>query len=185
MDVDLRLFRFVALVSNRSMKTVEGLTLRWDALDADGVLVGSHTSTMPALPARSTFSYVGGAGEANLSGVPNQVKLTVVNAGRLSNGESGLFTVDSVELNPESVALGGKQYRVTANITTRNQTVQSINVSVSAILKDAAGRIVGADFDTLTNLPPQLPANTKFRGEVRFIRVTTAPVAAEMVAYAR
>ena len=182
-----RLLRFVAPIRNGFSRTVEGVTTRWEAIDATGAIVGTQTTRHTAIPAGGTLLYVGGAGSVNLTGVPAGVQLTVIEQGRLSDAPSRLFAVDSVELSNEGTSRRAREreFRVAANITTAAEAVQRSDVTISAILRDAAGNIVGASFERPDNVPETLPPATKFRTEVRFIETTGPAASAEVIAYAR
>ena len=182
-DPESRVLRFAALIRNTSSKTIEGMRVRWDATDASGALVGSFTTGVPPIPAGAIHSYVGGAGSGLLTGVAQNVKLTVVEAGRLSDAPSPYFTVESVQLTREQYPIRGEQYQVSANVTTGGQLIRRADLVTGVVLKDAAGNIVGADFDRPTNLPELLPAGTKFRAEVRYIPVKAQPATAEVTSY--
>jgi hypothetical protein len=182
-EPETRLMRFVALINNQSNRTVEGLRVRWDATDSSGAIVGSFTNTMPAIPAGTVYTYVGGAGAANITGVPDKVKLTVLDTGKLTDAPSGVFTVDSITLDPERFSLQGQQYRVGATLTIGPDRVERFKLKVAVVLRDGNGKIVGAHFTTPTNVPEVLEPGTKVRVELPFLSVTDQPISADVISH--
>jgi hypothetical protein len=184
-DQEDRFLRFVGLIRNPHAQSIEGMAVRWDALDASGAIVGSRARNLPPIAAGSTWYYAGGAGLFNLTGVPESVKFTVTNPGRLSNAPSTVFAVEGVTVESRpNVLTNQPQATVTGTLTTGNQPVERRDVTVYAIVKDAEGNIIGATFDSPTSVPDTLDPGTRFRVEIGFIRITGTPVTAELIAYA-
>lgn len=180
-----RLFRVAVAITNPAAKTIEGLKMRWDAYSADNAIVGGIASSLPPIAGGQTFYYVGGAGGANLTGDPASVKVTVVDGGRFTDAPSILFTTEPGTVLMEEYPLSkDKQARASANVVTGDKAVDRFDTVVTVILRDAAGAIVGADFDRPVSLPESIPPGTKFRSEIRFIDVTGTPVKAEFTSYA-
>lgn len=181
-DPGSRLLRFAAAIQNPASKAIHGLRLKWDALDAGGALVGSFSSVVSDVAASSTYYYVGGAGGALLSAVPSSVKLTVVDGGSFTADPPANFKTEEITLAPEQFE--ANQYKVTAAITTGSAPVAKSKLVLQIVLKDATGKVVGANFDYPSNTPDTIEPGTKIRIESRFIRAQGKPTTAEITAYA-
>ena len=175
------MLRFVAVIDNPLSQTRVGVVTEWVAMEAADAIVGSVKTHQPPLAGRSTHTYVGGAGSVLLTGTPVAVSVNVVNKGTLTKEAGDTWAVDSVSLTPE---FRTGEYRVTATVTTGSRTVAAAQITANVVLKDAAGSIVGADFETPENLPAAVPPNTKFAVEFRFVSSTSEPATAEVTAYA-
>ena len=89
-----------------------------------------------------------------------------------------------MSLTKEPSALGvGPDYTVTIAVTTGAADEKLSDVNVAAVVRDAAGTIVGATNEQPTNLPQVLPAGSKFKAVVRVASVKGTPATAEGLTY--
>jgi hypothetical protein len=172
-------FRFVAIVRNPAAKAVSGLKLRWDAFDSSGASVGSLESTHPDIAAGGTYDYVGGAG-IGLTGKPVAVKVTVTDPGRLVDNAQPPFKVEDVQMAADNFTPGS--YTVSAAVTTGSTPIARTDLKLSVVLRDAAGKIVGAGFSTADSAPQTIDPGTKVRIQVPLISTSATPTSAEAVA---
>lgn len=185
-DTKLRYFRFVAAIHNPASKVLSGLKIQWVAVDASGAVVGSHAGVMPDIPANADFLYVGGAGSVFLTGTPASVKLTVVSPGKLVSAPSQSLATADISMSKDSFSIGsGDEYTVLATIISGDAPAARSALSIFVVLRDAAGKIVGADFTTADNAPETIPPGTKIRIKADSIAVTSTPASADVAAYVR
>jgi len=152
------LTRVVATVSNPGLEPISGVKVSWNALDASGALVGSYSSTIPTINALSSWTYVGGAGSVLLTGTPASAMVVVAEKGSYVKQMATPYTADSVQfgVNPYGIYTGATDYSVTGDITIGKNQIPSSNLDVVIVLANAAGQVVGADFDKPDNLPAVL-----------------------------
>ena len=154
------LMRVVASVSNPGLEPISGVKVSWNALNASGALVGSYSSTLPTIDALTSWTYVGGAGSANLTGPPTSATVVAAEKGSYVTQEATPYTADSVQfvITPygDIVYPGASGYTVTGNITIGANQIPSSSLDVNIVLTSASGQVVGADFDQPNNLPAVL-----------------------------
>lgn len=181
-DEEAVLLRFVAAITNPGPQTLHGIQTEWVAYDDTGAIVGSHTGTRPAVGAGETFLYVGGAGGANLSGVPARVDVTIADPGRFMPGEVTRLSVSDVTVEREQYG-PSDEYTVSARAEVGDTAVDSQRLRGSAVLRDESGTIVGADFWSPSSLPATLSPGSSFRIEMPFIAADAPPTSADVVIY--
>ena len=174
-------FRFVAIITNPDKRAIAGIETEWVAYDANNTIVGSIKGPRPVVPPADTLEYVGGAGGANLSGVPAKVVVNIVDSGRFVDNYAPHFAVSKVELKPDFFP---NEYVVRAEITTGSEEVASADIQAYALLKNANGAIVGAEFWPAQGLPEKVPAHTAFTAQIGAIKPTDKPTSAEVVSFA-
>ena len=154
------LMRVVASVSNPGLEPVSGVKVSWNALNASGALVGSYSSTLPTINALSSWTYVGGAGAAVLTGTPASATVVPAEKGSYVTQVAAPYAADSVQfaVSPYGGGIypGATDYSVTGNITIGANQIPSNSLDVDIVFTNAAGQVVGADFDQPTNLPAVL-----------------------------
>jgi hypothetical protein len=152
------LMRVVATVSNPGLEPINGVTVSWNALNASGVLVGSYSSTIPTINALSSWTYVGGAGGTILTGTPASATVVAAEKGSYVKQLATLYTTDSLQfaVSQYGIYTGATDYSVTGNITIGPNQIPSSSLDVVIVLTNAAGQVVGADFDQPSNLPAVL-----------------------------
>lgn len=175
-DKDAPLFRMVAFINNPGPKTLEGVQVEWVAYDAGGSIIGSYKATEPNVPAGGSIPYVGGAGGANLSGVPARADVRVTDPGHFIDATTTTYGVSDTQLKLESK----NQYNVKAKVRTGSTEVLSKDLIADLVMKDKAGKVVGGDFWFPERLPERLPPGTAFAIEFAFVQ-TTAPAASAEV----
>jgi hypothetical protein len=183
-DAERRFLRFAATIQNPTDATIQGMSARWDALDTRGELVGSLERQLPPIPPHSTFYYLGGAGSRGLEGVPSRVNVVITDPGNPSAVAPTYFVADSVEMDPEPHSLVDRpSYVVSGNLTTGPMPVERSRITVYALLRNAEGAIVGADFTTPALIPDVLEPHTRFQVQLRDVAVTEPPISADLIAY--
>jgi hypothetical protein len=152
------LMRLVATVSNPGLEPINGVKVSWNALDASGALVGSYSSsTIPTVNALSSWTYVGGAGDL-LTGAPASAVVVVAEKGSYVKQLAVPYPADSVQfaVAQDGIYTGATDYDVTGDITIGTSQIPSTSLDVVIVLTNAAGQVVGADFDQPDNLPAVL-----------------------------
>lgn len=124
--------------------------------------------------------YVGGAGAAFLTGYPVKVDLAFTSKGRFGSDVKPRPTVDGIALAKEKYA--ERQYTVAATVTTTDEEANPADITLALVLRDAQGKVVGADYGTADKAPPSLRAGSKIRVEVPFVEVSGVPTTAELTA---
>jgi hypothetical protein len=154
------LMRVVASVSNPGLEPISGVKVSWSALNASGALVGSYSSSLPTIDALSSWTYVGGAGSANLTGPPASATVVAAEKGSYVTQEATPYAADSVQfaVTPDGdfVYPGATDYTVMGNITIGSNQIPSSSLDVNIVFTNATGQVVGADFDEPSNLPAVL-----------------------------
>lgn len=176
----LPVLRFVAAVKNPSAtQSIEGMRLRWDALDASGARVGGVERVHGVIGPGETYYYVGGAGAANLSDVPVSVKLTITDPGKYSGAPSSSWVVEEVVLEGDSYST---DLFTAKGSFTAPKTLPRAQVYVNTILRDAAGEIIDAEFggDVFSTLPETIEAGTKYRVSIAHYKVQGVPASVEV-----
>lgn len=180
-DPEQTLVRFVALITNDGPDPLVGVETEWIAFDESGAIIGSFSSERPAIAPGETLAYVGGAGGANLSGVPARVEVQLASTGRFSAVDTPRLEVSDVSLEADEFAGGASEYRVQATVATGDEAVASAELDIYIVLRDDAGEVVGGDWYEPTNLPSSVPAGSTFRIDASFVPATDAPTTAEVV----
>ena len=177
--------RFLAYIRNPHEYTVGGVTTRWEAYDADGVIVGSRTKTQPPILGGMDFPYVGGAGGAILSGRPAAVAIFLESLGERTDALPRIFPVEGVTLAPGGTRSRPtpNEYDVTATVTIDSEPINRRDLSASIILRDRAGVVVGADFADFLHAPDVLAPGARVRVDERMDTVAPATTG-EVFAYA-
>jgi len=152
------LMRVAVTVSNPGLEPINGVKMSWNGLDASGALVGSHSSTIPTVNALSSWTYIGGAGAANLTGAPATATVVVAEKGSYVKQVATPYATDSIQfaVNPYGIYTGATDYSVTGDITIGADQIPSTSLTVVIVLTNAAGQVVGADFNIPSNLPAVL-----------------------------
>lgn len=183
-----RFFRALVVLKNPADRAITGVQLRWDALDKDGVLVGSLPSRQPDIPAGGSIFYAAGAGSINLTGPPASLKVTVTEGGRFTDASVSPLVTEAVSFEKAafpSLSKAPNNYRVAGNVAIGANPVPISALSVVAVLRDAQGIVVGASFVSPPNGPDSLPAGTKIRVESTSVDATASASAVELYAYVR
>ena len=167
-DKEFPVFRFLAYVTNPNAFPLEGVEVHWEVLDEDGVIVGDFPHRFPVIDAGFGFVYVGGAGDANLSGVPASVEIFLDDAGGPAEGApSPVLIVSDVILGPPDSYDGS--YSPSAVVDAPDHAVLGSQIAVAWVYFDASGGVVGAEFGTWTDPPQQIRPGTRFRVEDRVL----------------
>lgn len=178
------LMRVAATVSNPGLEPINGVMISWNALDASGALVGSYSKTIPTIDALSSWTYVGGAGAANLTGAPANATVMVAQKGSYVKQVATPYGADSVQFAVSQyggIFTGATDYSVTGDITIGANQIPSSSLDVVILLTNAAGQVVGADFNVPENLPAVLTPGLRIaiQGDVPTTSMpTTATVSA-------
>ena len=136
-------------------------------------------STLPAINALSTITYVGGAGSAILTGLPASVSVTIAKKGDYIPTAATPYLVDSVQFAPASgYYTNGSTYDVSGYVTIGSTEISSANLYVRIVLSNAAGQVVGADFQMPTNLPATLTPGLRIKIDDGFVPVVGTPTSA-------
>ena len=140
--------RFTFEFTNPADETRIGATVTWKALDKDGVIVGSFDKKLPPISSGGTWHYVGGAGGANLTGVPAQAKVEVTDQGDLEDGEfESLISVEKAEFKRSDFTFydNAQTYDVTAVLAASDE-VATAEIDSAVLLLDKSGKVVGGDW---------------------------------------
>lgn len=183
-DREFGTVRFVAYLSNPDDRPRAGVRVRWDALDATGALLGGIERELPVLAAGETFTYVGGAGGLILRDLPETVRLTVLRQGQPTDAMPVQIGVRDVTFQPvrSFSTRYPYHYRVRATLVIGEAPVRARDVSADIVLRGADGAIVGADFESLSNVPDVLPPGTAVVITSSTISTTTPAARAEVSA---
>lgn len=159
------LARFAVEFTNGDDKSRVGVKATWEALDADGVIVGTHNAEIPPiLPGEATY-YVGGAGGANLTGVPAQIEVEVTDEGEaVSKVEPSGVTVESVDFEKTDYSFipGVRAFEVSL-VLVATRDLSPRDISTVALLRNKKGKVIGADWGDTDTAPDQITAGEKFR----------------------
>ncbi len=177
-DKENTVLRFVVKLSNPNDYILKGINLEWTAYDVDGAAVGNHSRSQPDIPANDCVYYVGGAGSANLSGIPANVDVKLTTEGLLTNRASPQISVSNVNIKDN----GFSWYTVSAECVTDSE-INTENLDGQVIVKDANGQIIDADFWNAENLPTSLDANGKFKVANDYFDLPSFPKSAEVCIY--
>lgn len=177
-DKESTVLRFVAKISNHNNAVLRDLKLEWTAYDADGAVVGSYSGLQPDIPANGYIYYVGGAGNANLSGTPATVELDVTGNGLLTNRVAPKIDVSNIQLKNN----GFGWHDVSAECKS-NAEIKTSQLDGQIIVKDANGGIIGADFWSAENLPDTIKEEVKFKISNDYFNLPTLPSSAEVYMY--
>ena len=186
-DAVERDYELVAVIRNSSGQSREGVILRMDALDQDGVLVGSWSEPLPPIVAGGSFTLVKYWASA-LKGARHSVNLVIENEGKVSSRPFVTFPVDGVTLVEERSPYrrGRTEFRASGNATVGAEEVRRLDLGVVAILRDGSGNIIGAKaYIAPFGLPEWLAPGSKFKIELPYIAAATAPATTEVAAYIR
>jgi len=159
--------RFVARIRNLAPYPVEAARVQWVAKDPGDAIVGAYEHKLWTLPPSGTVTYVGGAG--SFSGQPSTVELKVLEAGRRAERMPAELTVRPAIIIPPDSSLrifdsGRPEYRSRQRSQLATTRSRDRTFVLFVVLKDAAGNIVGGDFeDSPEALPEHVPPHTKFR----------------------
>lgn len=177
-DKESSLLRFAVKISNPNNYTLKGVCTEWTAYDADRAVVGNYSCPQPDIPANDYIYYIGGAGSANLSGIPADVDVKLTAEGLLTNRVSPQISVSNVQI----ISNGFNWYTVSAECVTDSQ-INTASLDGQFILKDANGQIIDADFWSAANLPAVMDANGKFKIRNDYFDLPTFPESAEVYMY--
>lgn len=159
------LARFAVEFKNPGETTRVGVTATWKALDKDGVIVGTYDTELgPIEPGKATY-YVGGAGGANLTGVPAQVEVEVTNEGEaVAEAEPSGVSVGKVEFKKAGFSYipGVRSFEVSM-VLTANRDLDAADIGSAVLLRNKAGKVVGADWADTSLAPAQIAAGEKIR----------------------
>lgn len=178
--------RFTFKFTNPADKTRVGTAATWKALDKDGVIVGTHDTSLPPIGPGGTWYYVGGAGGANLTGVPAQATIEVTDNGDLRDGAfDSLIKVEKAEFKRAEFDLyaDAKSYDVTAVLaSTGNVATADINSAV--VLIDKKGKAIGGDWLDLLSAPEKLAPGEKLSAKTSVSVSGGKPVKVQVYAWA-
>ncbi len=177
-DEENNVLRFVVKLSNPNLYPMRDITTEWIAYDKNGAIVGSFDVKQADIPANGYIYYVGGAGSANLSGIPARVELQTTVEGVLTNRALPNITVGNVQIKNH----GFNWFTASADCTTDSE-INSVDLDGQIIIKDADGQIIAADFWSADNLPDSIDANGKFTLSEDFFNLSTVPTNAEIYVY--
>lgn len=178
--------RFTFKFSNPADKTRVGTTATWKALDKEGVIVGSHDTSLPPIGPGETWYYVGGAGGANLTGVPAQAKIEVTDNGALKGGEfKSLITVEKAEFKRSEFNMhdNAQDYDVTA-ILASSGDVATADIDSAVVLIDGSGKVVGGDWLDFWSAPDHLTVGEKLSATASVAVSGGTPVKVEVYTWA-
>ncbi len=156
-DEKNNVLRFVVKISNDNDYTMRDVATEWIAYDKNDAIVGSHDTVQADIPANSYIYYVGGAGNANLSGIPVRAEMRTITDGILTNRKMPQISVSNIQI----INQGWGGFDVTAECVT-DSDIMTANLDGQIIIKDAEDQIIDADFWMADNLPDMIPADGKF-----------------------
>ena len=175
---EFNLLRFAVQIKNPNPYFLTGVKTEWTAYDKDNVIVGFHEGIQPVVPANGCIYYVGGAGSANLSGIPARVEVKIVSDGLLTNKLIPQISVNNIQIKDH----GYNYYEVFADCIT-DSNINTADLSGTFILKDGNGQIIGAEFWSADNLPQSIIAGGKFKISIPFFDLPTIPHSADVNVY--
>lgn len=180
--------RFAFKFTNPADKTRVGVRATWKALDEDGVIVGTFDTALPPIGPGATWYYVGGAGGANLTGVPAQAKIEVTDKGELDGGEfTSAVTVEKAEFKRSEYEFtpGVHEYDVSA-VLAATEDVESAEITSSVVLFDANGNVVGGNWLDFGSAPEIIASGEKVRAEstVYLTKAESKPVKVQVFVWA-
>ncbi len=178
--------RFTFKFTNPADETRVGAKATWKALDEDGAIVGTHDTALPPIDPGGTWYYVGGAGGANLSGVPAQVKVEVTDDGELrSDVPPSLVSVEKSDFTRADFDMneGAKSYDVTAVLASSGD-VKTADIRSAILLFDGEGQIVGGEQLDLWSAPERLGSSEKLNTKTSVDVAGGEPVKVEVYAWA-
>ena len=138
--------RVVIEISNPSNKTRTGVETTWKALDADGVIVDTESYRQTPIPPGTSVLYVDGT--EDLAEEAERVTVAVTDPGRLtSEPPTERLEVSDAKFvrSASDTWAGAHDYDVTA-VLTALADVSGGDVIVNFVLRDASGKIVGAEW---------------------------------------
>jgi hypothetical protein len=162
---------YVARVTNPG-RSPASVALDTRALDASGAIIGSSQETLPNIPARSHFDYLGELGGgigAALTGTPARIEVIQAPSpfGRAGGVELPMLGTSQVALTAGSAGDTDTDAPYASNLTVKvtNTTGQILTggVTQQVVLYDAAGRVVGGDTGSSDNVPDSLPADMSYQ----------------------
>lgn len=178
--------RFTFKLTNPADKTRVGAAATWKALDKDGVIVGTYQTALPPIGPGDTWYYVGGAGAANLTGIPAQAKIEITNKGELKSGDfKSLVTVEKAEFKRAALDLysNAQSYDVTAVLTSHGD-VSTAKVRSAVILTDETGRVIGGDWLDFWSAPKTLANGEKLSSKASVAVSGGTPAKVEVYTWA-
>lgn len=152
------LARFVVEFKNTGDKTRVGVKATWKALDRDGAIVGSYDKDVPPIGPSGTVYYVGGAGGANLNGVPARIKVEVTDEGEaVSEPEPNEVKVGKVSFKKAEFNFnpGMTTYDATM-VVTALRDLDTSEIDSAFLLRGARGKILGAEWGDAGSAPAKL-----------------------------
>lgn len=180
------LLRFAVEIKNPAGQARVGVRTTWKALDANGVIVGTLEDTeRPAIPAGGSIYYAGGAGGANLSGTPASVQFEITDPGTLTDSPpAAVATADNATFEEDDFSLyeGAREFEVSFVITA-TQDLETADLNGVLLLKDANGKVIGADWADTSSAPSTLKAGEKANATASVAVTTGEPVTAEAYIY--
>ena len=176
-DDETFLVRFAAEVENLAPLPVRGMEVEWTAYDDTGAIVGSTSSRMPTLDAGETHMYVGGASDVHLSSEPADIEFSIVREGRIeTDATNEALDVSEVTMAPHDFVLyDSEEYEVSYLVAFGDEDVDRFDLNVVIVLRNEAGDIVGAGFDSApTNAPDTISAGSSLRLDSRVMAAEQA-----------
>lgn len=177
-DEEYNVLRFVVKICNDNDYVMRDVTIEWIAYDKNDAIVGSHDAAQADIPANGHMYYVGGAGSANLSGIPARIEIRVTKDGILTNREMPQISVSNIQI----INRGWGGFKITAECVT-DSDIMTANLRGRIIVKDAEGQIIDADFWSADNLPDTIPADGKFILSEYLFDLPAVPTEAEVYMY--
>lgn len=168
--------RFLAEIKNPGPEPLVGVTTEWIAYDKDNTMVGSFSGERVAIMPGTSIFYAGGASDANLTGKPVSVKVSIKDKGHFDNS-----AIDPRLAVSNTKITKGYEWTVQSTVTNHDKAEESSKFDGVAVVKNKDGKIVYADFIGNEYLPETIPANESFK--IKFEFIPKKPVAAEVYAY--
>lgn len=180
--------RFAVELSNPGSRTLVGVETAWKALDANGVIVGTvEGRAAPPIPPGGIVLDTGGAGGVLLTGTPATVRVEIVDKGEFVDvapdpsvavASAPTFSRAEFDLND-----GARDYDVQVTVEALTE-VNTEDLSVAVVLRDATGTAIGSDFGDTTELPSRLAPGDKVN-VTAIVSVTNGePAVAQVEAHA-
>ncbi len=177
-DEENTVLRFVVQLSNPNTYTLRGVATEWIVYDKNDAIVGSFDGTQPDIPANDSVYYVGGAGSANLSGMPARVEVKITSGGLLTNRKLPQIALSNIQIKNN----GFNWFTVFADCVA-DADIKTVDLDGQIIIKDANGQILEADFWSAENLPDSIDAGGKFAISEDFFDLSAMPEKAEVYMY--